>query len=244
MEGKHVWASLGLVLVLAGGQPGWARAQASATDEAEATATETATDKARSGQGTHQMTDVVVTATRTEVEADKAPASVSIITREEMERQNMRTADDALRYEAGVYTRRGRGVQDPAASSTVSMRGLAQAKRTLILVDGIPFNDGYSSGVTWSSIPVDSIERIEVIRGPGSARAWRTRPPCTPATKGKRPRAIRPRPWSNPPPPPARAFFPAVIPPEAPAARRAGSSAIPATIPVSAKPPMRLSPTT
>ncbi len=40
MEGKHVWASLGLVLVLAGGQPGWARAQASATDEAEATATE------------------------------------------------------------------------------------------------------------------------------------------------------------------------------------------------------------
>jgi len=171
MEGKHVWASLGLVLVLAGGQPGWVRAQASATDDAETTATETATDKARSGQsqGTHQMTDVVVTATRTEVEADKAPASVSIITREEMERQNMRTADDALRYEAGVYTRRGRGVQDPAASSTVSMRGLAQAKRTLILVDGIPFNDGYSSGVTWSSIPVDSIERIEVIRGPGSA---------------------------------------------------------------------------
>ena len=59
------------------------------------------------------------------------------------------------------------GLEDRAGD--LVMRGLAQAKRTLILVDGIPFNDGYSSGVTWSSIPVDSIERIEVIRGPGSA---------------------------------------------------------------------------
>lgn len=170
MMGKKAWAVLGLVLALAGGQPGQARAQASDAAETESATAPTAdTSNPESARTPHQMADVVVTATRTEVEADKAPASVSIITRKDMERQNMRTADDALRHEAGVYTRRGRGVQDPAASSTVSMRGLSQAKRTLILVDGIPFNDSYSSGVTWSSIPVDSIERIEVIRGPGSA---------------------------------------------------------------------------
>jgi iron complex outermembrane recepter protein len=165
MGGKTIGAVLALTLVLAGGQPDRAFGQEATDGE---TAAEATPDK-DADKGQHKMADVVVTATRTEVEADKAPASVSIITREDMERQNMRTADDALRYEAGVYTRRGRGVQDPSASSTVSMRGLSQAKRTLILVDGIPFNDGYSSGVTWSSIPVDSIERIEIIRGPGSA---------------------------------------------------------------------------
>jgi len=115
----------------------------------------------------HKMQDLVVTATRTEVEADKAPASVSVITRQDMEKKNIRTVDDALKYEAGVYDFRPRGIQDSTAA--VSMRGLSQQKRTLVLVDGIPFQDGYSSSSMWANIPTDSIERIEIIRGPGSA---------------------------------------------------------------------------
>jgi iron complex outermembrane receptor protein len=115
----------------------------------------------------HKMEDMVVTATRTEVEADKAPASVTVITRQDMEKKNIRTVDDALKNEAGIYTSRTRGIQDVSAS--VSMRGLAGQKRTLVLVDGIPFQDGYSNTTIWGDIPTDSIERIEVIRGPGSA---------------------------------------------------------------------------
>ena len=162
---RHAGAAAVMALLLVWGGP--AQGAAQQTAEATPAATETAKDAAATAP--HQMEDVVVTATRTEVEADMAPASVSIITHDDMERQNMRTADDALEHEAGVYTRRSRGVQDPSASSTVTMRGLSLAKRTLILVDGIPFNEGYSGGVTWSSIPVDAIERIEIIRGPGSA---------------------------------------------------------------------------
>ena len=169
MDMRKAGAVAVVALVLAWGGPGQIKAQQTGTEETASSSENAKVPAKASAQGQHQMADVVVTATRTEVEADKAPASVSIITREDMERQNMRTADDALRYEAGVYTRRSRGVQDPAASSTVSMRGLSQSKRTLILVDGIPFNEGYSGGVTWSAIPVDSIDRIEVIRGPGSA---------------------------------------------------------------------------
>jgi len=163
---RKAGAAAVMALVLAWGEPGQAMAQ----QTTEETAATNETDRQVTNKSTsHQMEDVVVTATRTEVEADKAPASVTIITHQDMERENMRTADDALSHEAGVYTRRSRGVQDPSASSTVTMRGLSQAKRTLILVDGIPFNEGYSGGVTWSSIPVDAIDRIEVIRGPGSA---------------------------------------------------------------------------
>lgn len=153
-----------VALLLVWGGPGQVLAQ----QTTDATPTDTTTKKTNKGKA-HHMDDVVVTATRTEIEADMAPASVSIITRQDMERDNMRTADDALRHEAGIYTKRTRGVQDSSASSTVTMRGLSLAKRTLILVDGVPFNEGYSGGVTWSSIPVDAIERIEVMRGPGSA---------------------------------------------------------------------------
>ena len=42
-------------------------------------------------------------------------------------------------------------------------------ERTLVMVNGIPINDGYASQSPWNEIPIDSVERIEVTRGPGSA---------------------------------------------------------------------------
>lgn len=164
MEVRRIVLAMAAFLCLAWGGQALA-ADAKQTEQAKKT------DKKQEegAQTEHKMPEMVVTATRTEIEKDKAPSSVTIITKEEMERKNVRTIDDALKNVVGVYARRSRGVADSATGSVVTMRGLSNAKRSLVLVDGIPFNDSYSAGVTWSSIPVDSVDRIEIIRGPGSA---------------------------------------------------------------------------
>ncbi|MEW5773097.1 MAG: TonB-dependent receptor [Thermodesulfobacteriota bacterium] len=119
------------------------------------------------GNATVLMDEVVVSATRTEKKVDDAPASVTVVTREEMRRHNIATIDDALRYEAGLYRRRTKGVADSIAS--VTMRGLPGDDRTLVMLDGVQLNDGYSGNVPWNELSSDNVERIEVIRGPGSA---------------------------------------------------------------------------
>lgn len=113
------------------------------------------------------LDEVVVSATRTEKKVDDAPASVTVVTREEMRSHNITTIDDALRYEAGLYRRRTKGVADSIAS--VTMRGLPGDDRTLVMLDGVQINDGYSGNVPWNELSADNVERIEVIRGPGSA---------------------------------------------------------------------------
>jgi len=113
------------------------------------------------------MDEVVVTATRTEKKVDDAPAHVTVITREEMDKRNINTVDEALKYEAGLYLSRRKGMMDGIPK--ISMRGLDGDERTLIMFNGVPLNDGYASQVPWNQLNTDDVERIEVIRGPGSA---------------------------------------------------------------------------
>ena len=113
------------------------------------------------------LEETTVTATRTATAVEKAPASVSIITKEEIEEQNISTIDDALRYETGVMMGRNKGLQ--SATPSVTLRGLDGQDRTLIMIDGIPMNDGYSAGVTWTQLGVQNVDRIEITRGPASS---------------------------------------------------------------------------
>ncbi|MBC7359560.1 MAG: TonB-dependent receptor [Desulfacinum sp.] len=114
-----------------------------------------------------RLEEIVVTATKTVKATEEAPGSVTVITREEMENKNMRTADDALNALSGIYVKRSKGLMDATAS--VRLRGFAGDEYTLVLIDGQPLNDAYTGGVEWGALPVESIERIEVIRGPASA---------------------------------------------------------------------------
>jgi iron complex outermembrane receptor protein len=116
---------------------------------------------------TVDMEEMVVTATRTEREIDNVPASVSVITREEMKKYHIQTIDEALKYEAGIYFKRKKGLSDSLPS--IEMRGLPGQERTLVLLNGLPINGGYDGGVKWNNISVENIERIEIIRGPASA---------------------------------------------------------------------------
>lgn len=113
------------------------------------------------------LDQIVVTATKTEKKLRDVPAAVEVITKEEMERRNIKTVDDALKSMSGIYVKRSKGLMD--TTDKVVMRGFGNQNQVLILLDGQPLNDGYNGSVNWRSIPKDNVERIEVIKGAGSA---------------------------------------------------------------------------
>jgi iron complex outermembrane receptor protein len=110
---------------------------------------------------------VVVTATRDVEEIRKIPANVTIINREEIERSYAQTTVDLLRNEAGVVVSDLRGT---GKSVFMDIRGFGEIGplNTLVLVDGRRVNEIDLSGVDWSQIPLEQIERIEILRGSGS----------------------------------------------------------------------------
>jgi len=114
-----------------------------------------------------KLGDVVVTATKTEKVLEDVPGSVSVITQEQMQKQDVKTLDEALQYVPGVFARPKKGLMDSGPS--VRMRGFNGNKYTLVLVDGQPINEPYYGEVAFAAMPVDNVERIEVIRGPASA---------------------------------------------------------------------------
>jgi outer membrane receptor for ferrienterochelin and colicins len=118
-----------------------------------------------------QLDDVVVTAAGFEQKITDAPASISVITVEELQSRPYMTLLDAVRDLEGVDIGETR---DKTGQGTISMRGMG-SDYTLILINGRRQNnhgDIYPNnfgGNQFNHIPpLDSIERIEVIRGPAS----------------------------------------------------------------------------
>ncbi len=110
---------------------------------------------------------IVVTATRDEQEIRKVPANVTVITREQMEQSHAKATVDLLRNEVGVVVRDFTG---SGKTVSVDIRGFGETGplNTLVLVDGRRINEIDLSGADWTQIPLDQIERIEILRGPGS----------------------------------------------------------------------------
>lgn len=111
--------------------------------------------------------DTVVTATMSEHETRTAPASVTVIPRQEIEERNATDLLDIVRGTPGV-TLTGRQV---GGRKTMALRGL-EGKHTLTLIDGrriSPSDDvvGHSD-YQYGWLPVSAIERVEIIRGPMS----------------------------------------------------------------------------
>lgn len=104
----------------------------------------------------------------------EAPANVTILTAEDIRRFGYRTFAEALRRIAGLYT------FSDGVSEYLGVRGFASptnlSQRALVLVDGHPLTDPFLNYVRiGDEVPVDieSVERIEVIKGPVSA-VWGT----------------------------------------------------------------------
>jgi outer membrane cobalamin receptor len=94
-----------------------------------------------------------------------SPASVTVLTAAELRRLGVRTVGEALAFVPETLARAYGG---PGSLITPSIRG-STAEQVLVLLDGVPINGVYSGNVDLSTIPIDNIERIEVLRGPFSA---------------------------------------------------------------------------
>jgi vitamin B12 transporter len=91
--------------------------------------------------------------------------AVTVITGEELRRQQVRSAADALRGLPGVAVNRQGGV---GSFTQVRIRG-AEGNHTLVLIDGIEANNTTDGEFDFSNLSAEDIERIEVIRGPMSS---------------------------------------------------------------------------
>ena len=115
---------------------------------------------------------VTVTAARTEQLTRNVAASVNLLEREEIARSPAVVADDVLRQVPtfSLFRRTSSLAAHPTAQG-VSLRGVGPSgvSRTLVLVDGIPFNDPFGGWVYWTRVPLESVERIEVVDGATSS---------------------------------------------------------------------------
>jgi len=113
--------------------------------------------------------EVVVSATRTDQPLSQVPASPTILSATEIDRTPFRgghQADDLLRYVPGVQPSNLSSRYNHPTAQAVSLRGLG-SRRALVLLDGVPLNDGFGGWINWGTVP-DDIARIEVIPGGGS----------------------------------------------------------------------------
>ena len=119
------------------------------------------------GEDTLEFERIVVTATRTGSSVQSAPASSDMVTADDINKKNAQTVDQALDDLSGVYDRRGKGIMDTQAS--VTLRGIPGQQRTLIMLDGVVLNRAYDGTVAFGGLPVNDVDRIEVVRGPFSS---------------------------------------------------------------------------
>lgn len=108
---------------------------------------------------------VVVTATRTAETADETFAPVTVVTRGRIEQQQARSTIDVLRGQPGVVLDSAGG---PGRATNLYLRG-ANANQVLFLVDGVKVGSASTGQTEFQSLPLEQIERIEIVRGPRSS---------------------------------------------------------------------------
>jgi TonB-dependent siderophore receptor len=114
---------------------------------------------------TKQLDEVVVTASRVPQSLKDTPGAVTVITKEEIQEKNAQDVGDVLKDVAGLKVLRYGSM---GSSTTVHIRGL-YSRHVVVMVDGRPLNSPETGEADLSGIPVDNIERVEIVRGPYSA---------------------------------------------------------------------------
>jgi len=111
-----------------------------------------------------QAEEIIVSATRFDIPLDQSPASVSVITSEDIEQKQIQRVGNALREVPGLSV-----VQTGTAGQLTSVftRGL-RSEHTQVLLDGVPINQGLQGAFNFADLVTDDIDRIEVVRGPQS----------------------------------------------------------------------------
>ncbi len=107
---------------------------------------------------------IVVTATRTAQTVDGAMAPVTVITREDIETRQVRSLQDLLRGSAGMNVGNAGGA---GKATNVFLRG-TESDHVLVLIDGVKVGSASLGTAPFQDLPVEQIERVEIVRGPRS----------------------------------------------------------------------------
>ena len=111
-----------------------------------------------------ELGTVHVTAPRIRSALDDPTSTATVITADQFDSE-FKTLPEVLSHTPGINIQQYGGL---GQLSTVSIRG-SSAEQVLVLLDGVPLNTCQGGGVDFSTIPLDEVERIEVVRGGGTA---------------------------------------------------------------------------
>jgi iron complex outermembrane recepter protein len=111
--------------------------------------------------------EIIVTAARVTRETFDVPANVTVITSDDIQDAGSVSLADVLNKQCGVEMRNTSG----PATADISMRGFGENSggRVLVLLDGRRLNSPDMSPVNWLGIPISNVDRVEIVRGSGSA---------------------------------------------------------------------------
>jgi vitamin B12 transporter len=116
-------------------------------------------------QGAAGPQTIVVTANRTPQALSSVLGDMSVLDRTAIERSGAMSVADLLARLPGIEISRSGG---PGGTTSVFIRG-SEHRHTAVYIDGVRFDSQSTGGALWEQLPLDQIERIEVLRGPAAA---------------------------------------------------------------------------
>ena len=122
----------------------------------------------RGNSGTLNLQQVTISATRQAQDVNSVPSTVTVHTREELDRNNVNTIKELVRYEPGVAVG---GTGTRGGISGYNIRGI-DGDRVLTQVDGVEVPDGFFNGpyakTQRNYVDPEIVKRVEILRGPAS----------------------------------------------------------------------------
>ena len=112
-----------------------------------------------------EQSPIIVTATRTAQTVDESLASVTVITQQQIEQQQATDLTDLLSSVSGIDMKNSGGL---GQNTSILMRGTS-SKHVLVMIDGVKIGSATLGSIALQHIPVNQIERIEIVRGPRSS---------------------------------------------------------------------------
>lgn len=112
------------------------------------------------------LPSIVITTDREPIPVEKVTGSVTVVTRDDMERRQLRTVEEVLRQVPGVSVQQSGG---PGSLTSVFVRG-SNANHVVVMIDGMNYNDPSTANgaIDFAHFLTDNLDRIEVVRGPMS----------------------------------------------------------------------------
>lgn len=114
----------------------------------------------------YELNPVLVTAQRSVTKDMETPAAIEVLHADDLQKTGATSVQEALKFSTGIITHAQgpRNISQGVMTSKAVIRGVE--KGTLVLIDGVPINQGGRYNL--EDIPVESIDRVEVVRGGGA----------------------------------------------------------------------------